>query len=79
MKEHERVRLWMAKYGIDVAELAQLTGYSTQALYWMIRGLAPPNRTRKKPGSIQPWIWQRFKRCCQGVDAELRTKKEFNW
>jgi len=79
MKEHEQLSRWMTRHDLSVADLARLTGYSSQALYWNLRGQSPPNRARKKPGPIQPWIWQRFKRCCQGVDVELRTKKEFNW
>lgn len=54
-------------------QLAELTGYSARAIYAFEQG----TNGRGKPHKA--WAWQRYKRACQGVDAEIRGKRSFNW
>jgi DNA-binding XRE family transcriptional regulator len=78
LNEHERARRWRQKRGLSQAKLASLTGFARETVFWMERGTTSP-----RPGAaakpISPWVWQRYKLCCAGLDHALRTKKEFNW
>ena len=76
--EHEAAKAWRLRHGLSVAQLAHLTSYSVESIYWYERGLSPQG-SGKKPTRIKEWVWQRYRRACQGVDAELRTKREFVW
>jgi transcriptional regulator with XRE-family HTH domain len=78
MTEHQRAKAWREKRNLSVDQLADLTGYGRRMLYWMERGESPPNSTRKA-APIAPWIWQRYKMMCAGVEAQLRSGKEFDW
>ncbi len=81
--EHERARQWREARGLTQQQLADLTGYSQSALSWFERGLTPPDRLAKsgnaKDRSIDPFVWQRFRLICSGVDRQLRSGKEFDW
>lgn len=79
MTEFEKAREWRKRLGLSVPRLAELSGFSREAIYWNERGKTPPSRTSKKPGKIKPWIWFRYKRVCAAVDAELRGEKNFDW
>lgn len=79
MQEHEKAKAWREARGLSVAQLADLTGYAQATIYWMERGLTPPNAKRKEPGEIPWWIWKRYKMICAGVEAELKTGATFNW
>ena len=78
MTEHERAKAWREKHGLSVDKLAYLTGYGYRAIYWLERGESPPNSTRHA-APVQPWIWQRYKMMCAGVEAQIKTGKEFDW
>ena len=81
--EHEKARQWREKAGLTVAQLAELTGYGGQAIYWFEKGMTPPLRKAKggKPHdrTISPWVMQRYRMACSGVDRELRSGKKFDW
>ena len=79
MTEYEKAKAWREKRGLTVLQLAELTGYGERALYWLERGQSPPNATRAKPAKVAPWIWQRYKMLCGGVEAQLKTGKKFEW
>lgn len=79
MTEHEKARRWRANHQLTPEKLAELTGYSVSAIYWFERGETPPSRhVSATKGKITPWVWQRYKRACEGVDAELSGRK-FKW
>lgn len=78
MKEHDKAAAWAKKRKLSGAELGVLTGYSRQAIYWFLRGEAPPTNG-KGPSKIAPEVWQRFKSCCAGLEAKLKSGREFNW
>lgn len=80
--EPKKARRWREHHKLTVAQLADLTGYSEMAIYWFERGETPPKR-RAKSGNdsdrtVAPWVWLRYKRACQGVQAELDGGR-FEW
>lgn len=79
MREHDKAKRWRTRRGLTIAQLAEMTGYGVRACNWMERGLSPPNATRSKPAAVAPWVWQRYKRACAGVEAQLQSGKPFNW
>lgn len=78
MIEHDKAKAWREKRELSVARLAELTGYTVRSIYWLELGLSPPNASRAKPAKVAPWIWQRYKMMCAGVDAQLNGT-EFDW
>jgi transcriptional regulator with XRE-family HTH domain len=77
MTEHEKARAWREARGLSLAQLAELTGYSPITLRWFEKGLRPPNRGRDR--TLAPWVWQRYRMACAGVEKQLRSGKEFQW
>lgn len=72
-------RNWREQSGLTRGELARLIGYARETIYWMELGKTPPGRAgKKKPQAIKPWVWMRYQRACQGLDAEIRGVK-FKW
>ena len=76
--EAARYVWWRKARNLDVQQLADLTGYSTQAIYLMERGIISTGEP------VKPWAWQRFKMCCAGVELYMQTvqagqAKLFNW
>lgn len=85
MTEYEKLRRWRERLGLSHEELAAKLGYSRECIYWHERGITPPrnfknaNRTDR---SIDPVVWQRFKRTCGDLDAETYGRKpggKFKW
>ena len=89
MKEHEKAKAWRERLGLSRKQLADLTGYSYESVKWFENGRAPPRswstsakRTPERDLADAPngqYAWQRFKRCCQAVEHELRTGVPFQW
>lgn len=83
MTEHEAAAAWRRRRGLTPAQLAELTGYSKEAIYWAERGETPPNRNHKsgntKDRVIKSYVWQRYKNACAGVDRFLKSGKSFDW
>lgn len=77
MQEHERARRWRERRGWTQSRLAELTGYSREAIWWMENGTTP-SHNGKKSGPIGKTVWTRYRNTCAGVDAANRGKK-FNW
>ncbi len=69
--EHNQARKWREARGLSINELADLTGYSPEAIRWFEKGKTPPNRNVKGGNAadrtIKPWVWLRYKMCCAGV------------
>ena len=75
----DQARLWRERLNLTRAELAERIGYAPETIYWMERGQTPPGRAgKKKPQAIKPWVWMRYQRACQGLDAETRGVP-FTW
>lgn len=64
-------RAWRLARGLTVRQLSDATGYQIETIYFYERG-----GTSKQP--ITPWVWQRYKTSCAGVELIL-TGKAFNW
>lgn len=79
MKEHEQAKRWREQRSLSIDQLSELTGYSPEAIRWFEKGQTPPNRNYKSGNAsdrtIKPWVWQRYKMTCAGVDR----KQPFNW
>lgn len=77
-QEIVRAKEWMQARGLNVRQLAGLTGYSQASVYWTMRGLTPP--TERGPAApVDPKVWRRFKLLCEAVDRRLRKLPEFDW
>lgn len=79
MSEHEKAKAWRESLDLSIAQLATLSGYSKEALYWMERGRTPTRKKGSKPGKIDASVWQRYRNVCAGVDAQLRARRTFSW
>ena len=73
-----QARLWREKHNLTRAQLAELIGYAAQTIFWFEQGQTPPDRRNDGTREIKPWVWLRYQRACQGLDAELRGVK-FKW
>jgi len=81
MREHERARKWLERNELTQRELAERTGYTAMSINWFLKGFNPP-RNGQKGAPISEWVWQRWKRTCGDVDAEMhgrRKGEKFDW
>lgn len=78
MKEHQRAQAWRESLDLSIADLALLTGYSPLAIRFFEKG-ETPSRSNAKSGPHSKTAWKRYKNICAGVDAQRRTKRQFNW
>ena len=82
MTEHERARRWRERHNLSKQQLAELSGYSWEAINLFEKGSTPSRTWAAKPSRpaapINGYVWQRFKRVCQGVEAELGGGR-FDW
>lgn len=79
MTEYQKAKAWREARGLSVKQLAEMTGYGPRTIYWLELGLSPPNGMRAKAARVKPWIWQRYRMMCGGVEAELQSGEKFNW
>lgn len=78
MKEHDRAQTWRLKHNLSLDDLSKLTGYSPLAIRFFEKGVTP-DRPGAKSGPHSKTSWLRFKNVCAGIDAQLKTKREFKW
>ena len=79
MSDCAKAKAWRLKNGWTQGELGELLGFSRESIYWFERGLTPPGNNGPRPKTIKTWVWLRYKNACAGLDAQVRTKKSFNW
>jgi hypothetical protein len=82
MTEHKQLNAWMKRNGLDRHVLADMTGWTAQSIYWYCRGTTPAGKNREAGVEIKPWAWNRFRRACGDVDAEMNGRKKggrFEW
>lgn len=82
--EHIKAREWRERLGLTYEQLADLTGYSALAIRWFEKGVTPPRTAahiagKQKSKPIAWWVWKRYKTCCAGAAAQLRSKQQFEW
>jgi hypothetical protein len=63
---------WRQSRRLSVQQLAELSGYAIETIYFMERGGRPSQPTTE-------FTWQRYKQVCAAVDTQLRTGREFSW
>lgn len=89
LSEHIKAFEWRERLGLSRRELADLTGYSYEAILLFERG-GTPKRTwststrREAAGKIQDaprghFAWKRYRRVCHSVHVELQTQETFRW
>lgn len=75
-----RAIVWRERHGLTRFQLARAIGYAPETIYWAEKGQTPPGRAGKRaPQPIKPWVWLRYQRACQGLDAELNGGRKFTW
>lgn len=73
MKQHEKARRWRKERGLSVKQLAELSGWTPEAIYLFERGIT------HKGEPVNEWVWLRWKMVCAGIDAQLRSGVKFDW
>lgn len=72
--ESARARWWRVNVvKMSVQELADLTGYSPQAIYLMERGVASDGSL------VKTWAFKRYKMACAGAMAQADQGRPFEW
>ena len=78
MKEYEKAKAWRRKRKLTIDQLAQLTGYGPRSIIWFEQGLSPPNaQSNARP--VADWVWHRYRMMCAGVEAQIRSGRQFDW
>lgn len=71
--EHHKAKFWRQHVvHLSIDKLAELTGYSSRAIYLMELGCTAQGK------KVRPWVWQRYKMACAAVHFN-RTGKSFDW
>lgn len=69
----KRARAWRERLGLTVTDLADLTGYSREAVQQYERG------KRSDKHELSDWAWQRYSLCCAAVEHQQKTGRAFEW
>lgn len=77
MSEYQLARAWREKHKFTVDELADLIGYARETIYQMERGGIL--NSKGVFTEVNPWVFQRYRRACEGLERELSTGKKFQW
>jgi transcriptional regulator with XRE-family HTH domain len=69
----EAARAWRERAGLTCQQLADLTGYAIESIYYYERG-------RRHDGTkVSEYAWQRYRMACAGVAAQLASGRAFEW
>jgi transcriptional regulator with XRE-family HTH domain len=71
--EHQKAKEWRLAKGLTLDELAYLSGYSKQAIFWFEKG------TAHRGTPLDPNAWARFKRICHSIELDSRMAKIDPW
>src|SRR6266404_1519477 len=63
MTKPNQAKAWRIKSGLSVQQLADLSGYSPEAIYQFERGI------RSDGEKQSAWAWQRYKLCCAAIES----------
>lgn len=85
-REFTAARDWRIRNELTVDRLSEAIGYAPEVIYAHERlGRYEPNTGRPRSRKVEPpkpWAWQRYKRACGDLDAELNGRekgKVFAW
>lgn len=70
-QEHIKAKEWRLARGLTLDELAYLSGYSKQAIFWFEKG------TAHRGTPLDPNSWRRYKRICAAI--EFDRDETFQW
>lgn len=73
MKPHEKAKRWREKLNLKVQDLADMTGYSIEAVYQYERG------ARADGKKLSDWSWQRYRMACAAAEQQIKTGRAFEW
>lgn len=80
MTEAEKAKAWRERLGLSPDQLADLTGYSRQSIYWYERGVVPPIAGKPDGQPTKPWVFKRYKMACLGAAALLhKGAQDWDW
>ena len=77
MTRHQQARAWRERNHWTRVQLADMTGLSTETIFWMEKGVAPPSKRGDGSREIKPWVWRRYMLVCAGVESEKQGA--FKW
>ena len=72
MSQHKQAKAWREKVGLTVADLADMSGYSPEAIYTFERG-------SRYDGKHSEWAWHRYRMACAAVEQQVKTGRAFEW
>lgn len=75
--ELSRAIRWRKALGLSAAQLGAHIGLGRLAIHYYEKGRMPP--ISGKPQVLQAKTWHRYKLLCAGFDAQVRSRKPFNW
>jgi len=81
LKEHVKASDWRIRHELSQKELGERIGYNRTTISWFEIGRNAPTPNRKGT-RIKAEVWQRYKRACGDLDAELNGRKageRFDW
>lgn len=87
-RDSKAARSWRLARKLSHADLAEKTGYAVETIYKYERlglpspaegGVGRPRIHSPQTGAIEPWVWQRYRLACAGVEAEIRSGEKFEW
>lgn len=81
MTPYAQAKAWRHARNLTVDQLAELTGYSPEAIRLYERGVSAAQKVGKTSttSKIPEWRWQRYRMICAGAEAQLQTGNVFNW
>lgn len=77
--EFAGAREWRESHNLTPRQLGDLLGWSVTAIWFFENGATPAAKNPAHDRSIKWYTWLRYRRACQGLDAELRTRRKFEW
>lgn len=83
--QSKAARTWRLARALTIATLAEKTGYAVETIYKYERlglpetAVGRPRLRQPAPGAIEPWVWQRYRLACAGVEAEIQSGEKFEW
>lgn len=77
--EFKKARAWREAHNLTPRQLSDLVGWSVASIWFFENGTTPSAKSQDHDRSLKWWVWMRYKRACAGLDAELRSKKQFEW
>jgi len=76
MTEYEKAKVWRQSLNLTQKALGEALGYSRESINSFESGMMPHGARDRR---IKPWVWQRYRLACFGLDTLLRDKAPNGW